>query len=70
MIQATWFVNQVLLFYVGDDYVLNGSKMWITNGPDAETLVVYAKTNPGGPAKSAITAFLIERVCTPSTPTD
>ena len=30
----------------GDDYVLNGSKMWITNGPDADTLVVYAKTDP------------------------
>ena len=30
----------------GDRYVLNGSKMWITNGPDAETLVVYAKTDP------------------------
>jgi isovaleryl-CoA dehydrogenase len=32
----------------GDDYVLNGTKMWITNGPDADTLVVYAKTDPGG----------------------
>jgi isovaleryl-CoA dehydrogenase len=31
----------------GDHYVLNGSKMWITNGPDADTLVVYAKTEPG-----------------------
>ena len=30
----------------GDRYVLNGSKMWITNGPDADTLVVYAKTDP------------------------
>ena len=44
----------------GDRYVLNGSKMWITNGPDAETLVVYAKTDPdGGPR--GITAFIIER---------
>tara|TARA_R110002096_G_scaffold13370_1_gene47409 strand:+ start:1674 stop:2846 length:1173 start_codon:yes stop_codon:yes gene_type:complete len=44
----------------GDRYILNGSKMWITNGPDAETLVVYAKTDPeAGPR--GITAFLIER---------
>src|SRR3954467_10291890 len=44
----------------GDRYVLNGSKMWITNGPIAETLVVYAKTDPdAGPR--GITAFLIEK---------
>ena len=44
----------------GDRYILNGSKMWITNGPVAETLVVYAKTDPdGGPR--GITAFLIEK---------
>src|ERR1700754_282756 len=44
----------------GDRYVLNGSKMWITNGPEAETLVVYAKTDPdAGPR--GITAFLIEK---------
>ncbi|HEX9301044.1 MAG TPA: isovaleryl-CoA dehydrogenase [Casimicrobiaceae bacterium] len=44
----------------GDDYVLNGSKMWITNGPDAHTLVVYAKTDPqAGPR--GITAFIIEK---------
>ncbi|CAG22986.1 isovaleryl-CoA dehydrogenase [Photobacterium profundum] len=44
----------------GDHYVLNGTKMWITNGPDAHTIVVYAKTNPS--AKShGITAFIIER---------
>jgi isovaleryl-CoA dehydrogenase len=44
----------------GDRYVLTGSKMWITNGPDAETLVVYAKTDPhAGPR--GITAFLIEK---------
>jgi len=43
-----------------DRYVLNGSKFWITNGPDAGTLVVYAKTDPdAGPR--GITAFLIER---------
>src|SRR5579885_1041362 len=44
----------------GDRYVLNGSKMWITNGPEAETLVVYAKTDPkAGPR--GITAFIIEK---------
>jgi isovaleryl-CoA dehydrogenase len=44
----------------GDSYVLNGSKMWITNGPDADTLVVYAKTDvDAGPR--GITAFLIEK---------
>ena len=43
-----------------DRYVLNGNKMWITNGPDADTLVVYAKTDPeAGPR--GITAFLIEK---------
>src|ERR1700687_2002216 len=44
----------------GDRYVLNGSKMWITNGPEAETLVVYAKTDPNAGARG-ITAFLIEK---------
>jgi isovaleryl-CoA dehydrogenase len=44
----------------GDDYVLNGSKMWITNGPDADTLVVYAKTDPQGGARG-ITAFVVEK---------
>ena len=44
----------------GDRYVLNGSKMWITNGPDADTLIVYAKTDPAGGARG-ITAFLIEK---------
>ena len=44
----------------GDRYVLNGSKMWITNGPHAETLVVYAKTDPAAGARG-ITAFLIEK---------
>jgi isovaleryl-CoA dehydrogenase len=44
----------------GDRYVLNGSKMWITNGPDADVLVVYAKTDiEAGPR--GITAFLIEK---------
>ncbi|MBO0661600.1 isovaleryl-CoA dehydrogenase [Jiella sp. MQZ9-1] len=43
-----------------DRFVLNGSKMWITNGPDADTLVVYAKTDPGAGPRG-ITAFLIEK---------
>ena len=44
----------------GDRFVLNGTKMWITNGPDADTLVVYARTDPdSGPR--GITAFLVER---------
>jgi len=44
----------------GDAYVLNGTKMWITNGPDADTLVVYAKTDPqAGPR--GITAFIVEK---------
>jgi isovaleryl-CoA dehydrogenase len=44
----------------GDRYILNGNKMWITNGPDAHTLVVYAKTEPEAGAKG-ITAFIIEK---------
>ncbi|WP_341660868.1 isovaleryl-CoA dehydrogenase [Vibrio sp.] len=44
----------------GDHYVLNGNKMWITNGPDAHVLVVYAKTDPSAASKG-ITAFIIER---------
>ena len=44
----------------GDHYVLDGNKMWITNGPDASTLVVYGKTDPDAGARG-ITAFIIER---------
>ncbi|MFG1347132.1 isovaleryl-CoA dehydrogenase [Xanthobacter autotrophicus DSM 431] len=44
----------------GDRYVLNGSKMWITNGPIAETLVVYAKTDPAAGPRG-MTAFLVEK---------
>jgi isovaleryl-CoA dehydrogenase len=44
----------------GDRYVLNGTKMWITNGPYADTLVVYAKTDPAAGPRG-ITAFLIEK---------
>lgn len=43
-----------------DSYVLNGTKMWITNGPDAETLVVYAKTDPELNSRG-ITAFIVEK---------
>ncbi len=43
----------------GDRYILNGTKMWITNGPHADTLVVYARTNPDPDARG-ITAFIIE----------
>ena len=44
----------------GDRYVLNGSKMWITNGGDADTMVVYAKTEPEA-GRSGITAFIVEK---------
>jgi isovaleryl-CoA dehydrogenase len=44
----------------GDRYVLNGSKMWITNGPVADTLVIYAKTDPTAGARG-ITAFIVEK---------
>ncbi len=44
----------------GDHYVLNGNKMWITNGPDADVLVVYAKTDPDAGSRG-ITAFIIEK---------
>ncbi|MBA8901263.1 MULTISPECIES: isovaleryl-CoA dehydrogenase [unclassified Phyllobacterium] len=43
-----------------DRYVLNGNKMWITNGPDASTLVVYAKTDPAAGSRG-MTAFLVEK---------
>ena len=44
----------------GDHYVLNGSKMWITNGPDAHVYVIYAKTDPSAGPRG-ITAFIVER---------
>ncbi|MDR5874045.1 isovaleryl-CoA dehydrogenase [Vreelandella gomseomensis] len=44
----------------GDHYILNGNKMWITNGPDADVLVVYAKTDPDAGSKG-ITAFIVEK---------
>lgn len=45
----------------GDHFVLNGSKMWITNGPDADTLVVYAKTNNSDKPSDNVSAFIIEK---------
>ena len=44
----------------GDKYILNGNKMWITNGPDAHTYVIYAKTDVNGGSRG-ITAFIVER---------
>ena len=44
----------------GDHYILNGNKMWITNGPDADTYVIYAKTDPEAGSRG-ITAFIVER---------
>jgi len=48
-------------FFPGDYYVLNGNKFWITNGPDADVLIVYAKTDPQAHQKG-ITAFIVEKV--------
>src|ERR1700712_3608319 len=45
---------------VDGGYILNGTKMWITNGPDADVIVVYAKTEPEKASKG-ITAFLVEK---------
>lgn len=47
--------------FSGDYYVLNGNKFWITNGPDADVLIVYAKTDPGAHQRG-ITAFIVEKV--------
>ncbi|PID54785.1 MAG: acyl-CoA dehydrogenase [Gammaproteobacteria bacterium] len=44
----------------GDSYVLNGAKMWITNGPDADVYIIYAKTDPNAGSKS-VSAFIVER---------
>jgi isovaleryl-CoA dehydrogenase len=44
----------------GDKYILNGNKMWITNGPEADTLIVYAKTKPDAKSKG-ISAFIVEK---------
>ena len=44
----------------GDHFILNGNKMWITNGPDADTYIIYAKTEPDAGSRG-ITAFIVER---------
>jgi isovaleryl-CoA dehydrogenase len=44
----------------GNKYILNGSKMWITNGPEADTLIVYAKTKHDAKSKG-ISAFIVEK---------
>ena len=62
--------NMSVEFYIdfgpssaGDYYVLNGTKFWITNGPDADTLVVYAKTDLAtNKPQHGVTAFLVEKV--------
>lgn len=47
----------------GDYYVLNGHKFWITNGPDADVLIVYARTNPDvSKAQHGISTFVVEKV--------
>ncbi|MFD1810380.1 acyl-CoA dehydrogenase family protein [Gemmobacter lanyuensis] len=51
----------------GDAYVLNGTKYWITNGPDADVLVVYAKTDPQAGSRG-ITAFIVEKTMKGSAP--
>ena len=53
----------------GDRFVLNGTKMWITNGPDADVLVVYAKTEPDAGSRG-ISAFLVEKGFTGFTPSE
>jgi len=45
----------------GDYYILNGNKFWITNAPDADTLVVYARTDSSGKPEHGVTTFIIER---------
>ncbi len=46
----------------GNSYILNGNKFWITNGPESDLVIVYAKTDPEAKEKG-ITAFLVEKVC-------
>ena len=45
----------------GDFWIANGTKMWITNGPDANILIVYMRTAPKNRGPKAITAFIVER---------
>lgn len=45
----------------GDYFVLNGNKFWITNGPDSDTLIVYAKTDSAAKPQHGISAFIVEK---------
>ena len=57
------FYLYLIFIFAGDYYVLNGNKFWITNGPIADTLIVYAKTDPHAQqAQHGVSAFLIEKV--------
>lgn len=58
LLTLSWFL---CLFSSGDHYVLNGNKFWITNGPDADVFIVYAKTDPES-YQRGITAFIVEKV--------
>ena len=58
------FSFSLFLFFSkkNDYYILNGHKFWITNGPDADTIIVYAKTDPNAiKQQHGITAFIVER---------
>ena len=58
-----WLLIFLPAISLGDHYILNGNKFWITNGPDADVLVVYAKTDVTVvPASRGITAFIVEKV--------
>ena len=43
----------------GDNFILNGSKMWITNGPNADTMIIYAKTDFDAKPSHGVTAFIV-----------
>lgn len=59
----TWLEQVANFLSLGDHYILNGNKFWITNGPDADILIIYAKTDPAAvPASRGITAFIVEKV--------
>ncbi len=45
----------------GNSWIANGSKMWITNGPDANVLIVYMRTAPKNQGSKAMTAFIVEK---------
>lgn len=60
---TTYYNKFKCIFVSGDYYILNGNKFWITNGPDADVLVVYAKTDTKAEKpQHGITAFIIEKV--------